>query len=190
MQLAFGSQFQQNAQGAYTDVSQFPSIAASLAFNWTINGSSLSSQTPPSVALNNIEIDLGTAITDFLMPVIKPFYDATNGLSGLFSFLTSEMPVIGPLVQQNLIPDIALAQVLPTYTSGQTYTWLDFIVDIMIDKGVLNITPAEGKVIETVASDAMSIMSQMDAIYSDGQGAPVAIDGAAGKFQFQRQGPE
>ncbi len=159
-------------QGVYTDVSKFPSLSATLQFDWPVNGSSLSSQAPPIVALDNINIDLGTAITDFLLPVIKPFYDATSGLTGLFNFLTSEMQVVGPLLQDNLIPDIVVNQILPTYTSGETYTWLDFAIDIMIDKGILNISAAEGRVIETVAADAMMILSQMDAIYSDGSAAP------------------
>ena len=184
LQLAFGAQFMQN-QGVYTDVSKFPSLSATLQFDWTVNGSSLSSQAPPTVALDNINIDLGTAITDFLLPVIKPFYDATSGLTGLFNFLTSEMQVVGPLLQDNLIPDIVVNQILPTYTSGETYTWLDFAIDIMIDKGILNISAAEGRVIETVAADAMMILSQMDAIYSDGSaGAASQLMVPLGNFTF------
>jgi Ca2+-binding RTX toxin-like protein len=167
--LLFGADFvMQNGQ--YVDQSEFPSISVQqLEFNWTLDGSSLSSGSlpTPQVALMGISVDIGTALTDLIAPILKPFYDATNGLVPLFDFLTGPMPIISQLltIVGGALPASVIQTVLPSYEPGQTYDWLNFAVDMMADDG--DIAPSTAAVIAAIGNAAMKIIVQMDTAYSD-----------------------
>ena len=167
--LLFGADFvMQNGQ--YVDQSEFPSISVQqLEFNWTLDGTSLSSGSLPSpqVGLMGISVDIGTALTDLIAPILKPFYDATNGLVPLFNFLTDPMPIISQLltIVGSALPASVIQAVLPSYEPGQTYDWLNFAVDMMADDG--DISHSDAAVIAAIGNAAMKIISQMDQAYSD-----------------------
>ena len=189
LNLAFGVNFQlDQTTGDYTDISQFPSITAQLGFTWAIDGTSLStgSLPDPDVSLDNIEIDLGTAITDFLAPVLKPFYDATNGLVPMFDFLTSPMPIISQIIgfaQSADLPASVIQAVLPSYDPNETkYDWLNFAVDMMADDGLID--SSDAKVIAEIGNAAMQVITELDATYSAIGSAPTSLEIPLGNFSF------
>src|SRR5690606_26055008 len=60
--IAFGVDFQME-NGVYTDKSDFPSITADLILEQTIGGNSIAGASAPQVGLNNMQLDIGQAIT-------------------------------------------------------------------------------------------------------------------------------
>ncbi|HTP91121.1 MAG TPA: calcium-binding protein, partial [Xanthobacteraceae bacterium] len=190
LNFAFGADFQLDSKtGDYTDVSQFPSITGQLEFNWDIDGTSLSTGSLPSptVGLNNIEIDLGTAITDFLAPILKPFYEATQPLDGLFNFLTSPMPVISSILSfasSSGVPAAVINLVLPSYdpSSSIPYDWLNFAVDMMADDGLLG--GADPKTVAKIGNTVISIILDLDNVYSDISGPAAQLMIPLGNFDF------
>ncbi len=167
LSLAFGGAFQKDSGGNYVDKSAFPSLKADLTFNWDIAGSSLASAQKPVVGIDNIALDVGGAITSFLLPIIKPFYDATSGMSDVINFLTSPVPIISDFLRLGLLPPIVVQQFLPTYTSGETLDWLHFSLDMLVDHGDLD--ASEARVIAPIAEAVFSIIKQLDGFYTDGQ---------------------
>ena len=167
LQLAFGGAFQKDSGGNYVDKSDFPSLKADFAFDWAMsNASSLASAPTPTVGINNIGLDVGAAITSFLLPVIKPFYEATSGMSDVIDFLTSPVPIISDFLRLGLLPPIVVQQFLPTYTSGETLDWLHFSLDMLVDHGDLDASTA--KTIAPIAEAVFSIIKQLDSFYTDG----------------------
>jgi Ca2+-binding RTX toxin-like protein len=174
LELAFGGDFEKDQSGNYTDKSQFPSIDADLIFDWAIDGASPGSAAAPTVSFSNLQLDIGQAITDFILPVIKPFYDDTHGLEPVIDFLTSQVPVVGDTVKwahDNLgsAADSALQQVLKTYDPNVPYDWLHFTVDLLIADGAID--ENAGKDFVKGAEAVFQIIHQLDTVYSDAQTA-------------------
>ena len=172
--LAFGGDFQKDQSGNYTDASKFPSIDADLKLDWAIGGSSPSSGAAPAVGLSNLQLDIGQAITDFILPVIKPFYDETHGLEPIIDFLTSQVPVVGDTIKwahDNLgdAADLAIEQVLKTYDPSQPYDWLHFGVDLLIADGTID--EATGKDFVKASEAVFQIIHELDTVYGDAQTA-------------------
>lgn len=165
--LAFGGAFQKDSNGNYVDKSAFPSLKGDFQFDWTINAGSLANATTPIVGINNIGLDVGGAITSFLLPIIKPFYDATHGMQDVIDFMTSPVPIISDFLKLGLLPDFAVQQFLPTYTSGETLDWLHFSLDMLVDHGDLDATTA--RTIAPIAEAVFSIIKQLDGFYTDGK---------------------
>jgi Ca2+-binding RTX toxin-like protein len=188
--LAFGADFQKDQNGNYVDQSKFPSIDADFALDWTIasGGPNAAATTMPNIGLNNLQLDIGQAITDFILPVLKPFYDATHGLEPVFDFLTSKVPVVGDTVQwlhDNLsgAGDALVHQVLKTYDPDKTYDWLYFGVDLMIEEGVIDETA--GRNIEKAAEAVFTIIHQLDAVYTNASAPGIpSLKIGLGKFGF------
>ena len=119
-----------DGSGNYVDKSAFPSLQGDLALDWSFTAGA---KVSPTVAgINNIGLDIGGAITSFLLPVIKPFYDATSGMKDVINFLTSPVPIISDFLRLGLLPPIVVQQFLPTYTSGETLDWLHFSLDMLV----------------------------------------------------------
>ncbi|MBC9882178.1 LEPR-XLL domain-containing protein, partial [Bradyrhizobium sp. INPA01-394B] len=166
--LAFGGGFQKDSNGNYVDKSAFPSLKGDFAFDWNIDANSLANAAKPVVGINNIGLDVGGAITTFLLPIIKPFYDATHGMKDVIDFLTSPVPIISDFLKLGLLPEIAVKQFLPTYTSGETLDWLHFSLDMLVDQGS-TISADEARAIAPIAEAVFSIIKQLDGFYADGQ---------------------
>ena len=190
LELAFGGDFEKDQSGNYTDKSQFPSIDADLNLDWSIGGSSPTSGAAPSVGFSNLQLDIGQAITDFILPVIKPFYDDTHGLEPIIDFLTSQVPVVGDTIKwahDNLgsAADLALQQVLKTYDPSQPYDWLHFGVDLLIADGAVDETA--GKDFVKGSEAVFQIIKELDTVYSDAntaaQGNP-SLKINLGNFDF------
>ena len=144
LQIAFGGDFQQVKQPdgttIYEDKSDYPSLSAQFQFDWTItdpnvlmNPSSIANSAEwPTVGLNDIQLNLGTTISNFLMPALKPIYDATDGMLPVFQFLVKPVPIISDIV--SVLGNIpGFSSFFPSYQNGQTYDWVDMAFDLMAD---------------------------------------------------------
>ena len=166
LQLAFGGAFQKDSGGNYIDASAFPSLRGDFAFDWKIDSGSLASASKPVVGIDNIGLDVGGAITSFLLPIVKPFYDATHGMADVLEFLTQPVPIINDFLKTGLLPEVAIKQLLPTYSPGETLDWIHFGLDLLVDDGDLDVGTA--KIIEPIAEAVFSIIKQLDGFYEDG----------------------
>ena len=165
LHLAFGADFQKQQNGNYAEVSSFPSFSADLKFNWTLTGDSVAnSPTAPDVGLENIQFNIGTAVTNLLAPVLKPIYDATHGMQDVIKFLTTTVPIIGNIVEGASsygIPDLVLNQYFPSYSHGDTYDWIHFAADR------LGLSPSDNKAVVKIAEAAINLVLQVDQMYGD-----------------------
>ena len=186
--VAFGGDFQKDAGGNYIDASKFPSLSADFMFDWGINGPSLNDATvaAPTVSLSHLTLDFGQAITDFILPVLKPFYDQTQGLQPFINFMTTEVPVVGTFaswVANNVPGGTQVIQTkLPTFDPNSTYDWLHFGIDLLIDDGMAQST---GEDIEKGAEAVFAIIHQLDTVYSKANTAsPTSLGFDLGSFNF------
>ena len=166
LQFSFGADFQRVA-GVYSDVSDFPSLSATLAFNWDITGSSLASAGAPEVALNNIQFNIGAALTDLLEPILKPIYDETSGLLPEIDFLTAPVPILDDFLSAASsfgIPDSIIQQWFPSYGGG-TYDWLHLGVDALTWDD--DITPAENSSLVSATEAVITVVKEIDQVYSE-----------------------
>ena len=169
LQVLFGADFQKDPQtGDYIDQSKFPSLKADFMLDESFGGLSIDQASAPIVSLSHVTLDFGQAITDFIVPVLKPFYDETKGLEPFFDFLTSPVPVVGTFaswVSANVPFGTAAIQTkLPTFDPNATYDWLHFGIDLMVDDGNIDLTT--GKDIEKGAEAVFQIFHQLDSVYS------------------------
>ena len=186
LQLTFGADFQKDqTTGDYTDKSDYPSIGAQLAFSWEIGDATLATgATPhalarfsplaasgalaPTVALNNISVDVGQAITKFIAPILKPVYDVTSPqpVQDLLKFLTSSMDLVPKAAKylDNAITGGAFHDVFPSYSAGETYDWFDFVVDMAADADV--IPKGDAGKISKIGDVIVRVILDMDNAYA------------------------
>jgi Ca2+-binding RTX toxin-like protein len=89
-------------------------------------------------------------------------------MKDVIDFLTSPVPIISDFLKLGLLPDFAVKQFLPTYTSGETLDWLHFSLDMLVDQGS-SISADEARAIAPIAEAVFSIIKQLDGFYTDGQ---------------------
>ena len=71
------------------------------------------------------------------MPILKPIYDSTNGMSDEINFLLSNVPIVGNIIKEDAsslgLPDDVIQEYFPSY-SGGTYDWptQHFGVDMLV----------------------------------------------------------
>jgi Ca2+-binding RTX toxin-like protein len=88
--------------GATTGVKGLPSVSTDLSVKWNFNG--LTSADPankgsfgdaPAIAFNHVTVDAGSAISDFIGPVLQEVKTITTPLKPAIDVLGTPLPVIG-----------------------------------------------------------------------------------------------
>ncbi|MEY3231156.1 MAG: Bifunctional hemolysin/adenylate cyclase precursor, partial [Planctomycetota bacterium] len=74
----------------------FPSLGANLVVDWTMTNASVGS---PSVAFNDITVNMGEFFSRFVGPIIEAIQTVTDPLQPVIDALTAPLPVITDLVQ-------------------------------------------------------------------------------------------
>jgi hypothetical protein len=183
LNLQFGV-FQSNGSGGYDTPakSQFPSLAADLKLTpWSLSGTTFDSVSNPSsfpdVALDGVTLQLGSAITNILQPILSPIYDATNGMSDVIQFLQNTVPIVGNIVEGAAsfgIPASIISKIFPSYSAGDTYDWVHFGADMLYFEG--DLTADQEKLMVPVAEAAFKIVLQIDKLYGAVNGAGSSLD--------------
>jgi hypothetical protein len=132
--------------------SRFPRIGAELAIHWPFldtgggndgGGSPLAAGSPdldgdaPTVSFDNITINLGETISEFLDPVLKTIRTVTEPLDPVIEFLQMPVPVISSFGQEVRIMDI-LQTVADAYGYGDLAEFINAVIDVI---GVINDIP-------------------------------------------------
>ena len=89
LDAAFGFLFQRDGTGRLTEVSDFPSITANLVVDWN-----LGSPAAPSVAFNDITLNFGELLNQFLNPIISPILQAMEPLKPILDLLSAPLPLV------------------------------------------------------------------------------------------------
>ena len=105
--------------GATTGVKGLPSVSTDLSVKWNFNGLSSADPTKPgsfgnapAIAFNHVTVDAGSAISDFIGPVLKEVKDVTEPLQPIIDIINSPLPVI----------NLSLIQLAETFGFGSPDT--------------------------------------------------------------------
>ncbi|RIK74487.1 MAG: hypothetical protein DCC68_22985 [Planctomycetota bacterium] len=125
--------------------SRFPRIGAELAIHWPFldtagdgesGGSPLPAGSPdldgdaPTVSFDNITINLGETISEFLGPVLKTIRTVTEPLDPVIEFLQMPVPVLSSFGQEVRILDI-LQTIADAYGYGDLAEFINAVIDVI-----------------------------------------------------------
>ena len=79
-----------------------PSGGTTLAIDWDFDQNALE----PAVKLNDISVNIGSLIQDFLYPIIEPIYKIAKPFGKLYDALTIDIPVIGKINLIEIAEDV------------------------------------------------------------------------------------
>ena len=171
LQLAFGGDFQKDANGNYTDMSSFPSISATLKYSWIIGTQTVALgandlSLAPQVELDGLSFDLGQAVTKFIEPILKPIYDVISPqpVQDLLNFLTGSMDLVPKLAKYLDFSGSGFSDTFASYSAGKTYDWFDFVVDMAADAHI--ISKSDAPTISGVGDAIVRVLKDLDHAYS------------------------
>lgn len=78
----------------------FPRVLADFKLRWVANTDQ--GVTPPQIDFTNIQLDLGTFISDFLGPILKEIRKVTEPIQPLLDIVTMRLPVLSDLAGETI----------------------------------------------------------------------------------------
>ncbi|MCT7991818.1 proprotein convertase P-domain-containing protein [Laspinema olomoucense] len=114
-----------------------PSIVSDFDLLWTFDTSDLSGNIGKleTVAFNNVGLDLGSFISDFLGPIVGKIQNMTEPIQPIIDVLTNPLPVISDLAGQN----ITLIDLAEAFGYGGKFGMIEDIANIV---ALINDLPA------------------------------------------------
>ncbi|MEX2093005.1 MAG: NosD domain-containing protein [Pirellulales bacterium] len=127
---------------------RFPSIGAELAIHWPFTsagepepgapaGSPDMNGDAPTVKFENITLNVGETIGEFLAPVLKTIRQVTEPFDPVIEFLQMPVPVLSSFGQEVRILDI-LQTIADAYGYGDLAEFINAVIDVI---GVINDIP-------------------------------------------------
>jgi len=81
---------------SYKGDARFPSIAADFALGWQFQTGGLGGEAP-TVAFNNVRLNVGQWVADFAAPILKKIQKFTEPMQPVVDFLTTPVPIMDDL---------------------------------------------------------------------------------------------
>ncbi len=122
--------------GAMID-EDFPSISADFVMQWY---GFEASDPEPSVGFYNVEIDMGSFLTDLLKPVVEVINETTEPLKPIIDVITEPIPVLSDISKEaglGPVSILSLAKVANDFMPASGYKEIIEIATVVVD--VLNI---------------------------------------------------
>ena len=69
----------------------FPSVGAQFAMDWSFSGSDVGT---PAIAFNDVTLDGGEFLSDFLAPIVTSIQDVTKPLDPVINALATDLPIV------------------------------------------------------------------------------------------------
>ncbi|MEB3829160.1 proprotein convertase P-domain-containing protein [Phormidium sp. CCY1219] len=106
-----------------------PSIVSEFDLVWTLDTADLSGNIGKleTVAFNNVGLDLGSFISDFLNPIVGQIQEITEPVQPIIDVLTNRLPVISDLAGKN----ITLIDLAEAFGYGGKFGMIDDIANIV-----------------------------------------------------------
>ena len=164
LQLAFGGAFQKDSGGNYVDKSDFPSLKGDFEFDWAMsNASSLASASRRRSVSTISALMSARRSRSFLLPIIKPFYDATKGMDDVINFLTTPVPIISDCCRPACSGRLTCScRPTPRRNAGLAALRLDMMVDS--ETSAARAGSHHSQTIAPIAEAVFSIIMQLDSL--------------------------
>ncbi len=110
LQAVLGAEAQVNLKliASFGGNTAFPRVLADFRLRWAADTNQ--GAAPPQVDFTNLQLDLGTFISDFLGPILKEIRKVTEPLQPLLDIVTMRLPVLSDLAGQKItLLDLAAA---------------------------------------------------------------------------------